>query len=64
MKKTFIVLCALSILACEKKEEVPKDYVTFSGTITNLNSDSLYVYQGRNYSKTIKVNEDGTLATP
>ncbi|MDX1278212.1 TlpA disulfide reductase family protein [Oceanihabitans sediminis] len=56
MKKTIIALCALSIVAC--KEE-PKDYVTFSGTISNKNSDSLVV-RTRTYSKTIKVNEDGT----
>ena len=56
MKKLFVVLCALSILAC--KEE-PKDYVTFSGKITNQNSDSLLVGT-RTYTKTIKVDSDGT----
>ena len=61
MKKILIVLCALSIIACEKKEEAPKDYVTFSGKITNQNSDSI-VLRTREYSKTIKVNEDGTFS--
>jgi len=58
MKKLLLALTVLSIVAC--KEEPPKDYVTFSGKIENRSSDSLFVYQGRNFSKTIKVNEDGT----
>lgn len=62
MKRILTILCALAVFACEKKEEAPKDYVTFSGTITNPNSDSLYIYKGREYSKTIKVNEDGTFS--
>lgn len=61
MKKTLILLCAISILACEKKEEAPKDYVTFSGKITNPNSDSI-VLRTRDYSKTLKVKEDGTFS--
>lgn len=56
MKKIFIVLCALTIVACKQE---PKDYVTFSGKITNQNSDSLIVGT-QTYSKTIKVNADGT----
>lgn len=61
MKKILTLLCALAIFACEKKEEAPKDYVTFSGTITNPNSDSI-VLRTRDYSKTIKVNADGTFS--
>ncbi|MGY0392345.1 TlpA family protein disulfide reductase [Bizionia sp. KMM 8389] len=58
MKKTLIILSALSILGC--KEETPiKDYATLSGKITNKNSDSLVV-RTRDYSKTIAVNEDGS----
>ncbi|MEO8773424.1 MAG: TlpA disulfide reductase family protein [Gelidibacter sp.] len=56
MKKMFVFLCALSIVACKQE---PKDYVTFSGKITNQNSDSLLVGT-QTYSKTIKVNSDGT----
>ena len=56
MKKIFVFLCALSIVACKQE---PKDYVTFSGKITNQNSDSLLVGT-RTYTKTIKVNTDGT----
>jgi thiol-disulfide isomerase/thioredoxin len=58
MKKVLIALCALSIVAC--KEEA-KDYVTFSGTITDKNSDSI-VLRTQTYSKTIKVNQDGTFS--
>lgn len=56
MKKILVFLCALSIVSC--KEE-PKDYVTFSGKISNQKSDSLLVGT-RTYSKTIKINPDGT----
>ncbi len=57
MKKLFILSCVFAI-AISCKEE-PKDYVTLSGKITDKNSDSLMV-RTRKYSKTIKVNEDGT----
>lgn len=60
MKKILLCLSVLAFVAC--KEEAPKDYVTFSGKITNMQSDSLYIYQGRAFSKTIKVNEDGTFS--
>lgn len=52
-------LAGLAIIACKQE---PKNYVTFSGKIDNPNSDSLYVFQARNYKKTIKVNEDGTFS--
>ncbi|MGB1309108.1 MAG: thioredoxin, partial [Oceanihabitans sp.] len=58
MKKLLIALAALSIIACKEKT---KDYVTFSGTITDKNSDSIVV-RTKTYSKTIKVNEDGTFS--
>lgn len=56
MKKLLLLTIAIALVAC--KEE-PKDYVTLSGKITDKNSDSIVV-RTRNYSKTIKVNEDGT----
>jgi len=59
MKKLILALCAMAIFACE--EEKPRDYVSISGQITNKNSDSIRIYN-RNYSKTIKVNEDGTFS--
>jgi len=58
MKKLLLCLSAIAIIAC--KEE-PKDYVTFSGEITNKTSDSI-VLRTRTYSKTIAVNEDGTFS--
>ena len=62
MKKLLVCLAVLSIVACKKEEVKPKDYATFSGKIENKNSDSLFVYQGRDFKKTIKVNEDGTFS--
>ena len=56
MIKFFYVLIALVIISCNNE---PKDYVTISGKITNKNSDSL-VIRKKSYSKTIRVNEDGT----
>ena len=60
MKKLLMCLSILAIVACKK--EAPKDYVTLTGKITNQISDSLFIYQGRTFSKTIKVNEDGTFS--
>lgn len=59
MKKLLICLSVLAIVAC--KEEAPKDYVTFSGKITDKSSDSV-VLRTRTYSKTIAVNQDGTFS--
>ena len=60
MKKLIYLVSAVVLLASCKNEEV-KDYVTFSGTITNQNSDSL-VLKSVDYSKTLKVNADGTFS--
>ncbi|MEY8848603.1 TlpA family protein disulfide reductase [Psychroserpens sp. XS_ASV72] len=60
MKQLLIILCALSIVACQ---EEPKDYVTLSGTIKNPHeSKTLKVYMGKDYEKNIKVNDDGTFS--
>jgi len=60
MKKIIYVLAvAIAVIAC--KEEAPKDYVTFSGKITNKNSDSLII-RSRTFSKKINVNENGTFS--
>ncbi len=56
MKKLFLLVCAITIIACKTE---PKDYVTLSGKITDKNSDSL-VIRNRTYSKTITINADGT----
>ncbi|WP_299554403.1 TlpA family protein disulfide reductase [Seonamhaeicola sp.] len=58
MKKLLFITLAIALVACK---EAPKDYATFSGTIINKNSDSLMV-RSRTYTKTIKVNEDGTFS--
>ncbi|EMQ95140.1 hypothetical protein D778_00137 [Xanthomarina gelatinilytica] len=58
MKKILYLLLAIAVISCQ---EEPKDYVTFSGKIINKNSDSI-VLRTRDYSKTIKVNEDGTFS--
>ena len=56
MKQLLLLLSALAIVSCQQE---PKDYVTLTGKITNKNSDSLLVVT-QTFSKTIKVNEDGT----
>lgn len=56
MKKLLVLASAIAITACKTE---PKDYVTLSGTITNKNSDSL-VIRNQTFSRTIKVNPDGT----
>ncbi|MDO5971461.1 TlpA disulfide reductase family protein [Flavivirga aquimarina] len=56
MKKILFLALTIAFIACES---TPKDYVTLSGKITDKNSDSLVV-RTRTYSKTIKVNQDGT----
>lgn len=56
MKKAFFLILILVITtACEQEA---KNYLTFSGKITNKNSDSL-VIRNRTYSKVIKVDEKG-----
>lgn len=57
MKKIFLLCSVLAVsVACK---ETPKNYATISGTITNKNSDSLVIL-ARDYSKTIKVEDNGT----
>lgn len=59
MKKIVLLVAAFAIFSCKNEPELPKDYVTLSGKIENKNSDSL-VIASRAFSKTIKVNEDGS----
>jgi len=59
MKKVVLIISVMVLVACNI--EVKKDYVTFSGQITNKNSDSI-VLSAKDYSKTIKVNEDGSFS--
>jgi len=59
MKKILILFAvALFVLACKTE---PKDYVTLSGKITNVNEFKKITIQNREgYSKEITVNDDGT----
>ncbi|MDN3665847.1 TlpA family protein disulfide reductase [Algibacter miyuki] len=59
--KNLVYVLAAAVLLTACKPEAPKDYVTLSGKIANQNSDSLVVLQ-RGFSKTIKVNTDGTFS--
>lgn len=56
MKKILLFFLVISIVACEEQRQ--NDYVTFSGTIMNPNSDSITVRK-KGYSKTIKVDANG-----
>ncbi|KJD36083.1 thioredoxin [Tamlana sedimentorum] len=58
MKKILLGAFALAAIACKQE---PKDYVTLTGKITDKNSDSILI-RTRAYSKTIKVNDDGTFS--
>ncbi|MFT5078256.1 MAG: thiol-disulfide isomerase/thioredoxin [Saprospiraceae bacterium] len=60
MKKTFILLCLIAIVACNEEKEM-NDYVTFSGKITNKKTDSIRIAK-RGFSKVILVNADGTFS--
>lgn len=59
MKKiVYLIIATLIVVACKND---PKDYVTFSGKITNANSDSLVVVNPQlGYKKVINVSEDGS----
>lgn len=58
MKKLLLLTAAIAIIACKQE---PKDYVTLSGKIIDKSSDSVVV-RSRTFSKTIKVNADGTFS--
>ncbi len=60
MKKILLLTAALALVACQEKS-TQKDYVTFSGTISNPNSDSLLV-EKRGFKKVIAVKADGTFS--
>ncbi|WP_432410736.1 TlpA family protein disulfide reductase [Rasiella sp. SM2506] len=60
MKKTLIFAAAIAMVACQE-DQPKKDYVSFSGTITNPSSDSLLV-EKRGFKKVIAVKTDGTFS--
>jgi len=58
MKKILIVLLTtITLFSC--KEEVPKDYVSLQGKISNSDSKTITIL-GREFKKEIQINEDGT----
>ncbi len=59
MKRSILLLLSITILGCNQEPQKPKDYVAMSGIIIDKNSDSIQILN-RTYSKTIKVNADGT----
>ena len=61
MKKLFALFTiAIAILSCKTE---PKDYVTLSGKITNVNEFKKITIQNRTgYKKEIPVNDDGTFS--
>jgi len=60
MKRLVVIVAAIVLVACGK-EEVKKDYVTFSGTIIDQNSDSIVISK-KDFRKVIAVNADGTFS--
>tara|TARA_A100000171_G_scaffold53100_1_gene76847 strand:+ start:7052 stop:8089 length:1038 start_codon:yes stop_codon:yes gene_type:complete len=60
MKRMLILFAAIAMVACQE-EQPRKEYVTFSGTITNPSSDSLLV-EKRGFKKVIAVKADGTFS--
>ena len=58
MKKIAILIAVMAIASCKN---APQDFVSFSGKITDKNSDSIVITKG-DYSKTIAVNEDGSFS--
>lgn len=57
----YLAIAALTVVSCQQE---PKNYVTFSGKITNQNSDSLIIGSrtDRNFKKRISVAEDGSFS--
>ena len=57
MRRIVFFVAVLAMASCKNE---PKEFVTFSGKISNQNSDSIQITDRSSYSKTITVNEDGT----
>lgn len=57
-KSTLILIVFLGLFSCE----TPKNYVKFSGKITNATSDVVTLSNLSGYSKTIKVKKDGSFS--
>jgi len=59
IKKILLIIVTIGLLSC--KDEAPKNYVTFSGKIMNSHGNEVSV-KGKDYSKKIKMNDDGTFS--
>lgn len=59
MKLLILSVLIITLFSCNQETEKSKDYATLSGKITDKNSDSLQILN-RTFTKTIKVNADGT----
>ena len=59
MKPISFLFFTIILFSCNQKEE--KNFVTFSGTILNKNSDTVKI-RNKDYSKAIYVNADGTFS--
>ncbi|GAA4234621.1 TlpA disulfide reductase family protein [Postechiella marina] len=59
--KNLIYILSVALIFASCKQEANKDFVTFSGTISNPNSDSLIIAQ-RGIIKTIKVDANGSFS--
>ncbi|UNY98930.1 TlpA family protein disulfide reductase [Zhouia spongiae] len=55
-----LAIILLTFISC--KEESSKDYMSFSGVISNQNSDSLQIFSSKGFKKRISVNPDGTFS--
>ena len=67
MKNIIYFPIIIGLLSCSdhqtKEEKTPTDYLTLSGQITNLKESDLIISDYQNtYSKTIKLNEDGSFS--
>ncbi|MDO9037121.1 MAG: thioredoxin-like domain-containing protein, partial [Lutibacter sp.] len=58
MKKIILLFAVIAIMSCKSE---PKDYVTLSGKLKTPGTEKLTV-QGRDFSKEISVNADGTFS--
>jgi len=61
--KQLLILLLTGIILVSCKNDIPKDYVTLSGNITNKNSEELNIKNSENeLVKSIKVSEDGSFS--
>lgn len=58
--KTVVYTCIVSVLLMSCKNNDPIDYITLSGEIFNMNSDSLIITSKSGYKKGIKLKPDGS----